>query len=104
MARLVALQLSVLQQSKQVINLDAKGVRTQMEELPFTEVRKSFEHHNSDVDYYKLKVYTQMGVAIMPCGCILICTCCLVIYRICSNISPGFYFLPGSEDRASNRD
>jgi hypothetical protein len=49
MARLVALQLSVLQQSKQVINLDAKGVRTQMEELPFTEVRRSLG--NSVADY-----------------------------------------------------
>ena len=39
MARLVALQLSVLQQNKQVINSDAKGVHTQMEELSFTEVR-----------------------------------------------------------------
>ena len=34
----MALQLSVIQQSKQVINLDARGVLTQMEELPFTEV------------------------------------------------------------------
>ena len=41
MARLVALQLSVLQQSKQVINLEARGILTQMEELPFTEVRNS---------------------------------------------------------------
>lgn len=38
-ARLVALQLSVIQYSKQVINLDARGVLRQMEELPFAEVR-----------------------------------------------------------------
>ena len=40
-ARLVALQLSVIQQSKQVINLDARGVLKQMEELPFPEVRQT---------------------------------------------------------------
>lgn len=45
MARLVALQLSVIQQSKQVINLEARGVLTQMEELPFAEVR-FYSHFN----------------------------------------------------------
>ena len=28
----------------------------------------------------------------------------VIIYRICLNISPGFYFLPGSGDPASKRD
>ena len=28
----------------------------------------------------------------------------IVVYHICSNISPGFYFLPGSEDLASKQD
>ncbi len=37
-ARLVALQLSVLNQNKQVINLEPKQVLKNMEELPFTEV------------------------------------------------------------------
>lgn len=37
-ARLVALQLSVLQQGKQVINLDPRGILKYMEEEPFSEV------------------------------------------------------------------
>ena len=28
----------------------------------------------------------------------------MYMYRICLNISPGFYFLPGSGDPASKRD
>ena len=38
-ARLVALQLSVLNQGKQVINLEPRAVLKYMEEQPFTEVR-----------------------------------------------------------------
>ena len=38
LARLVALQLSVLQSGRQVINLDNKKVVRLMEELPFQEV------------------------------------------------------------------
>ena len=38
LARLVALQLSVLQSGRQVINLDVKKVHKYMEELPFQEV------------------------------------------------------------------
>lgn len=45
-ARLVALQLSVLNQNKQVINLDPKAVLKYMEEHPFAEVHtpKSVSH------------------------------------------------------------
>ncbi len=39
-ARLVALQLSVLQSGKQVVNLDVKRVRKYMEEQPFSEVSR----------------------------------------------------------------
>lgn len=37
-ARLVALQLSLLQSGKQILNMDTKAVHKFMEEQPFTEV------------------------------------------------------------------
>ena len=55
-ARLVALQLSVLQQGKQVINLDARRVLKYMEEQPFSEVRTCIYFFVRDINLYDIVI------------------------------------------------
>lgn len=44
-ARLVALQLAILQSGKVIINMEAKEVRKFMEEQPFSEVMSKYQLH-----------------------------------------------------------